>query len=108
MRCDKSPSGTTTTNHGLSGELICPSHDNFSDSPAFSATPCSPVVKVRFSVRSLNVCWPLPRAVIAIVTWFDWLAVLDKVCNFGCEEYTDLKKAVARFKAAGNKYVAAQ
>jgi tetratricopeptide (TPR) repeat protein len=36
------------------------------------------------------------------------LAVLDKVCSFGCEEYTDLKKAVARFKAAGNKYVAAQ
>jgi tetratricopeptide (TPR) repeat protein len=36
------------------------------------------------------------------------LAVLDKVCLFGCEEYTDLKKAVARFKAAGNKYVAAQ
>ncbi len=36
------------------------------------------------------------------------LATLDKVCTFGCEEYTDLKKAVARFKAAGNKYVAAQ
>jgi tetratricopeptide (TPR) repeat protein len=36
------------------------------------------------------------------------LATLDKVCSFGCEEYTDLKKAVARFKAAGNKYVAAQ
>ena len=36
------------------------------------------------------------------------LAVLDKVCSFGCEEYSDLKKAVARFKAAGNKYVAAQ
>ena len=35
------------------------------------------------------------------------LAVLDKVCNLGCEEYTDLKNAVARFKAAGNKYVAA-
>ena len=29
------------------------------------------------------------------------LAVLDKVCIFGCEEYTDLKKAVARYKAAG-------
>jgi tetratricopeptide (TPR) repeat protein len=36
------------------------------------------------------------------------LAALDKACTFGCEEYTDLKKAVARFKAAGNKYVAAQ
>lgn len=33
------------------------------------------------------------------------LAALDKACLFGCEEYTDLKKAVARFKAAGNKYV---
>lgn len=36
------------------------------------------------------------------------LAVLDKACTFGCEEYTDLKKAIERFKAAGNKYVAAQ
>jgi Flp pilus assembly protein TadD len=36
------------------------------------------------------------------------LAVLDKACTFGCEEYTDLKKAVERYKAAGNKYVAAQ
>lgn len=33
------------------------------------------------------------------------LATLDKLCSFGCEEYSDLKKAVARFKAAGNKYV---
>lgn len=32
------------------------------------------------------------------------LSVLDKVCNFGCEEYTDLKKAVLRFKAAGNRW----
>ncbi len=36
------------------------------------------------------------------------LAALDKACLLGCEEYTDLKKAVARFKAAGNKYVMAQ
>jgi tetratricopeptide (TPR) repeat protein len=36
------------------------------------------------------------------------LARLDKACSLGCEEYSDLKKAVARFKAAGNKYVAAQ
>jgi Flp pilus assembly protein TadD len=36
------------------------------------------------------------------------LATLDKVCRLPCEEYTDLKKAVARYKAAGNKYVAAQ
>ncbi len=35
------------------------------------------------------------------------LAALDKVCTFGCEQYTDLKKAVERFKASGNKYVAA-
>jgi tetratricopeptide (TPR) repeat protein len=33
------------------------------------------------------------------------LAALDKVCLLPCEEYTDLKKAVARFKANGNKYV---
>ena len=36
------------------------------------------------------------------------LAVLDKACTFGCEEYTDLKKAIERYKANGNKYVAAQ
>ena len=35
------------------------------------------------------------------------LAALDKACTFGCEQYTDLKKAVERFKASGNKYVAA-
>lgn len=35
------------------------------------------------------------------------LATLDKVCTFGCEEFTDLKKAVQRYKANGNKYVAA-
>jgi tetratricopeptide (TPR) repeat protein len=36
------------------------------------------------------------------------LAALDKACTFGCEEFNDLKKAIARYKAAGNKYVAAQ
>jgi Flp pilus assembly protein TadD len=36
------------------------------------------------------------------------LATLDKVCRLPCDEYTDLKKAVARYKAAGNKYVAAE
>jgi Flp pilus assembly protein TadD len=36
------------------------------------------------------------------------LAVLDKACLFGCEEYTDLKKAIERYKAAGNKYVGYQ
>ena len=35
------------------------------------------------------------------------LATLDKVCTLACEEYTDLKKAIARFKANGNKYAAA-
>ena len=35
------------------------------------------------------------------------LAALDKLCMLPCEEYTDLKKAVARYKANGNKYVAA-
>ena len=35
------------------------------------------------------------------------LATLDKACTFSCEEYTDLKKAVARYKANGNKYVVA-
>ena len=29
------------------------------------------------------------------------LAALDKACLFGCEEYTDLKKSVARYKSAG-------
>ncbi len=32
------------------------------------------------------------------------LAALDKICTFGCEEYTDLKQAVQRYKAAGNRY----
>jgi tetratricopeptide (TPR) repeat protein len=27
------------------------------------------------------------------------LAALDKLCRFGCEEYSDLKKAVARYEA---------
>ena len=36
------------------------------------------------------------------------LATLDKVCRLPCDEYTDLKNAVARYKAAGNKYVAAE
>ncbi|QLH51850.1 MAG: hypothetical protein HWD57_20170 [Candidatus Accumulibacter cognatus] len=36
------------------------------------------------------------------------LAALDKASCFGCEEYTDLKKAIARYKAAVNKYVPAQ
>jgi len=35
------------------------------------------------------------------------LVALDKACTFGCDEYTDLKNAVARFKAAGNRYVVA-
>ena len=34
------------------------------------------------------------------------LATLDKLCRLPCQEYTDLKQAVARYKAAGNKYVA--
>ena len=34
------------------------------------------------------------------------LATLDKVCTLPCEEFTDLKKAVARYKANGDKYVA--
>ncbi len=33
------------------------------------------------------------------------LAALSKVCTFGCDEYTDLKKAVERFKTNGNKVV---
>ena len=31
------------------------------------------------------------------------LATLDKLCTFGCEEYSDLKKAIAQYKAKGNK-----
>jgi hypothetical protein len=27
------------------------------------------------------------------------LAVLDKVCFFGCEEYSELKEAIADYKA---------
>lgn len=34
------------------------------------------------------------------------LATLNGVCGTGCEEYKDLKQAIDRFKAAGNKYVA--
>jgi len=34
------------------------------------------------------------------------LATLDKACFLPCEEYKDLKSAVARYKAAGNRYVA--
>ena len=34
------------------------------------------------------------------------LATLDKACRFSCEEYRDLKRAVERYKANGNKYVA--
>lgn len=29
------------------------------------------------------------------------LAALDKACRFGCEEYTDLKKAIAEYKDKG-------
>lgn len=36
------------------------------------------------------------------------LARLGKACLLGCDEYTLLKNAVARFKAAGNKHVANQ
>jgi tetratricopeptide (TPR) repeat protein len=35
------------------------------------------------------------------------LAALDKLCTFGCEQYTDLKKAIERYKSAGNKFVSA-
>ena len=35
------------------------------------------------------------------------LALLDKACALPCDEYTELKKSVARYKANGNKYVAA-
>jgi Flp pilus assembly protein TadD len=35
------------------------------------------------------------------------LAALARACNSACEEHADLKKAVASFKANGNKYVAA-
>jgi Flp pilus assembly protein TadD len=35
------------------------------------------------------------------------LAALDKACRLPCDEYTELKKAVAAYKANGNKYLAA-
>jgi len=34
------------------------------------------------------------------------LATLDKLCTFSCEEYRELKKAVAAYKANGNQYIA--
>jgi Flp pilus assembly protein TadD len=34
------------------------------------------------------------------------LATLEKACKAACEEYADLKKSVARYKANGNKVVA--
>jgi opacity protein-like surface antigen len=34
------------------------------------------------------------------------LAALEKVCGMKCEEYGDLKAAVDRYKASGNRYVA--
>ncbi len=30
------------------------------------------------------------------------LATLDSVCTFGCEEYSELKKAIAQYRAKGN------
>lgn len=35
------------------------------------------------------------------------LAALDKACFLPCSEYTDLKKAIATFKANGNRVVSA-
>jgi Flp pilus assembly protein TadD len=35
------------------------------------------------------------------------LTALSRACNSACEEHADLKNAVERFKANGNKYVAA-
>lgn len=32
------------------------------------------------------------------------LAALDKACNARCEEFDDLKKAIARYKASGNRW----
>ena len=34
------------------------------------------------------------------------LAALDKACRLPCEEYTDLKQSIQRYKANGNKVVA--
>ena len=34
------------------------------------------------------------------------LAALDKACRLPCEEYTDLKTSIKRYKANGNKVVA--
>lgn len=34
------------------------------------------------------------------------LAALDAACNKTCPEYADLKRAIERYKAAGQKYVA--
>ncbi len=32
------------------------------------------------------------------------LATLDRLCTFGCEEYTKLKNAIAAYQRAGGKY----
>ncbi len=42
----------------------------------------------------------LPRAEARLTT-------LDKVCGAGCEEFKDLKDAIARYKSNGNRYVLA-
>jgi tetratricopeptide (TPR) repeat protein len=34
------------------------------------------------------------------------LATLSNECSANCEQYTDLKSAIERYKAAGNKFVA--
>ena len=34
------------------------------------------------------------------------LGALEKVCGMKCEEYGDLKKAIASYKSSGNRYVA--
>jgi tetratricopeptide (TPR) repeat protein len=33
------------------------------------------------------------------------LAALGRVCLLGCEEYADLKQAIERYKASGNRYL---
>ena len=35
----------------------------------------------------------------------DPLAALDAACNRSCPEYADLKRAIERYKASGQKYV---
>lgn len=47
--------------------------------------------------RTIVICQKLAPPVWARLT--AWI-LLDRLCFFGCEDYTDLKKAVAQYEAS--------